>query len=80
MTRPNLLDLDPDLDRDLEPNYYPFMIWLDICNGTYNIVDELLTQIWALSETKEVNVKVFHKVTGAHELKTLVKHISCDCK
>ena len=45
-----------------------------------NVVDDLSTKICAPSETKVVNVKVFNIITGVTEVKTLVKHISCDCK
>ena len=31
------------------------------------------------SKTKDVNVKVFH-IKRINKVKTLVKHISCDCK
>ena len=32
------------------------------------------------SKTKDLNVKVFNLITRKNEVKTLVKHISCDCK
>ena len=35
---------------------------------------------YVLSKTKDVNVKVFNMITKMNESKTLVKHISCDCK
>ena len=36
-------------------------------------------QTCVLSETKNINVKVFN-TTRIYETKTLIKHISCDCK
>ena len=56
------------------------MISLDKCNGSCDAVEDLSTKICVLSETKYVNVKVFHKITRKNEVKTLVEHISCDCK
>ena len=52
----------------------------DICNGSYNIVDDLSTKICVSSETKDVNVKVFNSIIRIYGAKTLIKHISCDCK
>ena len=37
-----------------EINYYPFMINLDKCDGSWNIADTLYTKICALSETKDI--------------------------
>ena len=31
-------------------------------------------------KTKDINVKVFNMITNKNEAKTMVKHISCDCK
>ena len=63
-----------------EFNHYPFMISLEKYNGSCNVVDELSMKIWVPSETKDINVKVFNMITRINEVKTLVKHISCDCK
>ena len=56
------------------------MISLDKCNGSCNPVDDLSTNEYALSGTKDVTVKVFNMITEIDEVKTLVKHISYDCK
>ena len=74
MTRPHF-DLNP-----IEPNYYPFIIRLDKCDGRCNADDDLSTKIYVPSETKEVNVKVSNMTTRINEAKTSVKHIPCDCK
>ena len=37
---PTLIDLNP-----AELNYYPFMISLDKCSGSFNAVDDLSTTI-----------------------------------
>ena len=37
-------------------------------------------RICVLSKTKDVNVKVFNMITRINEVKTMVKHISNDCK
>ena len=45
----------------------------------YNPID-LNPVISVLSKTKDVNVKIFNMITIINEVKTLIKHISCDCK
>ena len=76
MARPTLTDLDP-----VKFNYYPFMISLDICNGSCNsAVDDLSAKVCVPSKTRNVNVKVFNMITRINQAKTLVKYLSCDCK
>ena len=54
------------------------MISLEKCNERCNVVDGLSTKICA--STKDVDVKIFYMIARINEAKTLVKHISCDCK
>ena len=75
MIRPTLIGLNP-----IELNYHPFMISIDKCNGSCNFFDDLSTKKCILNETKDVNAKVFNMITRINEVKTLEKHISCDCK
>ena len=74
MAMPTFIDLNI-----VQLNYYPFIISLDNCNGGFNVFD-LLTKIWVPSKTKDVNVKLFNILTRRNGTKTLVAHISCDCK
>lgn len=41
-------------------NFYPFIVSLDKSNGICNAVDDLSMKICALSEIKDVNVKVYN--------------------
>ena len=75
MTGSTLIDLSP-----VEINYYLFMIGLDKYNVGCNTVHNLSIKICVPTETKDLNVKVFDKITRVNEVKTLVKHISSDCK
>ena len=68
MARPTFIDLNP-----IDLNYYPFRISLDKCN-------DLSTKVCVPSKTKDANVKVFDMKIKKYEAKTLIKHISCDCK
>ena len=72
MIRPTLTDLNP-----VEFKYYPFMISLEKCNGSCNV---LSPKICVPKKTKDINVKLFNMLTNKHEAKTMTKHISCDCK
>ena len=75
MIRPTLIDLNP-----VELNYYPFMIILDKYSGCCNSVDDLSAKICILSKTKDINVKVFNMITNPNEAKTMLEHVSFDCK
>ena len=75
MDRPTFIDLNP-----FEVTWNSFMISLDKYNGSGNVVDDLSTKICVLSKTKDLNVKVFDMITTINETKTLMKHISFDCK
>ena len=72
MVRPTLIDLDP-----IDLKYYPFMISLDKCNGTCNI---LSPKICAPKKTKDINVKVFNMIGNKNKAKIMTKYILCDCK
>ena len=75
MSRPNLIDLNP-----IELNYYPFMVSLDKCSGSCNAADDLSTKTSVPSKRKDMTIKVFNMITRINEAKTLIQHISCDCK
>ena len=72
MVRSTLLDLNP-----VELKYYPFLISLDKCSGSCNV---LSPKICIPKETKDINIKAFNMITNTNEAKKMAKHISCDCK
>ena len=72
MLRPSLIDLNP-----FELKYYPFMISLGTCNGSYKV---LSSKIYVPKEKKIKAFKAFNMVTNKNKVKTVAKHISCDCK
>ena len=75
MARPSFIGLNP-----VEFNYYSFIISLDKYSGNCNAVDYLFTSKCVPSKIKVVNIKVLNMITKLNEAKTLVKHISCNCK
>ena len=72
MATPTLIDLNL-----VELKYYPFMISLDKCSGSCNI---LSPQMCVPKETKDINIKVFNMITNKNDAKATTKHISFDCK
>ena len=55
-------------------NYYTFMISLDKCNESCNVVEDLSTKIYVANKKEEVNVKVFNMLTRINESKALGKN------
>ena len=74
MLRPTLIDMNP-----VELKYYPFMISLNKCTGSWNV---LSPKICVSKETKGINVKAFNMITNKDEAKAMTEHISfyCECK
>ena len=75
MIRPTPNNLNP-----VELNHYPFMTNLGKCSGSCNCAENLSTKACVPNKTKSLNVKVFNMIANKNEAKSLVKHISCDCK
>ena len=73
-TRPFLFDLN-----SVELKHYRFMISLDKHRGSWKSFD-LSTIICVLNNTKYIIVKVFGMIANKNEAKTLVRHITFDCK
>ena len=71
MVRPTLINLNP-----VELKYYPFMISLDTCSGSCNV---LSTKLFVSKHTKDINIKAFNTIKNNNEAKAMTKHISCDC-
>ena len=72
MVRHSLIDMN-----HVELNYYPFMISLNKCTGSCNI---LSPKICVSKESKDINVKAFNMLTNKDEVKTMPEQFSCDCK
>ena len=69
MVKPTLIDMNP--------NEHPFMISLNQCVGSCNV---LSPKICVSKETKDINAKAFKMITNKDEAKAMTVHISCDCK
>ena len=69
---PTLIDLN-----NIELKYYPFMISLDKCNDSCNV---LSPRMCIPKKTSDINVKVSNMIKNKNEAKTMIKHILWDCK
>ena len=58
--------------NSVEFKFYLFTISLKICKAD----DDLFKEVYFLSGTKDVNVKVFNMITKVNQVKTLLKHSS----
>ena len=72
MTRPTLIDLNPD-EYNEALRYYPFMVNLERCKRRCNTLDDPSGQIFVPNEIEDVNLNVFNMKTGINESKTLIK-------
>ena len=72
IVRPALIGTNP-----VDLKYYPFMISLNKCTGSCNV---LSPKICVPKETKDINVKVFNRITNKNEATAMAEHISCHCK
>ena len=72
MIRPTLIDMNTN-----ELKYYPFIINLNKCTGSCNV---LSPKICVPKEKTEISVKVFNVIRNKDEAKTVREHISCDFK
>ena len=72
IVKPTLIDMNP-----VELKYYPFMISLNKCTGSCNV---LSPKICVRKETIDINIKAFNEITNKDEAKTMKQCISCDCQ
>ena len=79
MTRPTLLDLNPD---EYNPgwHYYPFIVNLDRFIGSCNTLDDPYDKISVQNKMEYVILSVFNMTARIIVSKTLTKYISCTCK
>ena len=79
MTQPTLINLHPN-ECSQEFHYYPFAVKLDRYVGSWNTLNDLSNKVSVPNKTEDLNLSQFNMITGIHELKTLTKDISCECK
>ena len=72
MVRPTIIDINP-----VEIKYYPFMISLSRCTGSFNA---LSPKICVLKEINDINDIIFNTITNKDGANAMTEHISHDCK
>ena len=79
MNQPKLINLHPN-EYSQELHYYPFEVKLNRCVGSCNTLNDLSNKVCVPNKTEDFSLSVFDMITGINELKTLTKHIPCECK
>ena len=79
MTQPTFINFHPT-EYSQKFHYYLFAVKLDKCVANCNTLNGLSNKMYVPNKTKELNLSVLSHITGINKLKTLTKHISCECK
>ena len=79
MNQPTLINLHTN-KYSQEFHYYPFVVKLDKCVGSWNTLNDLSEKICVPNKTEDLSLSMFIMIAGINELKTLAKHISWKCK
>ena len=70
ITRSTLVDLN-SYEYNQGLGYYTFMVNLDRCNGSCNILDDPSDKTCLSNKTENVNLSVFNTIVRINKLKTL---------
>ena len=72
MIRPTLINLHPN-EYSQESHYYPFVVKLERCIGSYNTLHDLSNKVCVPNKTEHLNLGVLNVITGINELKHVKK-------
>ena len=50
------------------------------CCKSFNVHNDLSNTVCVPNKTEDLTLSLFNMITGINELRTLTKHISCECK
>ena len=78
MIQATLINLHPN-EYSQEFHYYSFAVKLDRCVGSFNTLNDLSNKVSVPNKTEDLNLNVIN-IAGINEWKTLMKHLSCECK
>ena len=76
--QPTFINLHPNVSQEI--HYHPFTVKLDKCIGSWNTLNDLSNKVCVPNKTEDLNLSMFNMNSGINELKTLTRHISCECK
>ena len=77
--QPTLINLHLN-EYSQELHYYPFAVKFEKCAGSCNTLNDFSKKVCVPDKTEDLNLSVSNKITGVNKLKTLTKHILCECK
>lgn len=75
LARCGLIDLNPG-----ELHSYLFVASLDKFGGSCKILDDLSDRLCISNKTEDAYLRVINMITGNNESRSLLKHISSDCR
>ena len=78
MIQATLINLHPN-EYSPEFHFYSFAVKLDRCVGSFNTLNDLSNKVRVPNKTEDLNLNVIN-IAGINEWKTLMKHLSCECK
>ena len=78
MIQATLINLHPN-EYSQEFHYYSFAVKLDRCVGSFNTLNDLSNKVRVPNKTEDLNLSVIN-IAGINEWKTLMKHLSYECK
>lgn len=56
------------------------MVSLDGCGGSCKTLDDLSDRSCISNKTEDANLRVINMITGSSESRSLLKHVSRDCR
>ena len=79
VNQPTLINLCSN-EYSQEFHYYSFPVKLDRCVGSCYTLNDLSNEVCFPNETEGLNLSIINIIIGINESKTLIKHISYECK
>ena len=63
MIQPTLINLHPN-EYSQEFHYYPFVVKLDRCAGSCNILNDLSNKVCVSKKTEDLNLSMFNMINN----------------
>ena len=79
MIQHTLINLHPN-QYSQELLYNLFAVKLNVCIGSCNAFNDLSSKVCVPNKSEDLNLSMLNVITEINVLKTLTKHMSCECK
>ena len=73
--RPKIIDINNN-----EPSFYPYCIEVNKCSGSCNNINYPYAELCVPDVVKNINVKVFHRMSRTNETRHTEWRETCKCK